>query len=754
MRKGVMARLGGSLVALLTFAAPAAVSAAGDLFLRRPAPQEAPNVLIVLLDDVGFGAAGTFGGPVPTPALDRLAQTGLRYNTFHTTGICSPTRAALLTGRNSHAVGIGNVMNTPAPHPGRSGVMPPSAATLAQVLRQNGYGTAAFGKWHLAPSWEVSQVGPFDRWATGAGFEKFYGFMDGETDQFHPTLYEGTSPVRPPLGPGYHLNDDLAAHAIEWMQMQKSLTPGRPFFVYLAPGGTHAPLQAPADWIARFRGQFDQGWDRMREETIARQKKLGVVPQNTRLTPRPAQLPAWKDLAPERRRIAARMMEVYAGYLAHTDAAVGRVIDALDALGERDHTLVFYVVGDNGASGEGGLNGAWAEMGTIQGVNPTDAWFLERLDQLGGPNAAVHYPAGWAWAMDTPFQWTKQIASHLGGIRNPLVVSWPARIRDAGALRTQYGFVADIMPTVLEAVGLELPASVDGIAQQPLDGVSLIASFTDATAPSRHVTQYYEIYGNRSIYHDGWMASAFHGRAPWALLDPKPHPFAEDTWELYDLGNDFSQAHDLAARHPERLREMQALFQKGAERNRVLPLLDGEPSRELPRLSAGRSEFTFHQGTVGTPEPQAPPFTYRPHRVEAKLAATSGTATRSGVLAALGGTAGGWSLYVDATGRPAFTYNLFGIERTTITGPDPLPPGTATVTLDFAFESGPGKAATATLGVDGKPAASGRVARTAPYFHTIDETFDIGVDTGSPVADYPPYNDFTGRIEAVTVSIR
>lgn len=735
--------------------AAAAASPSPALFPHRQAPTGAPNVVIVLLDDVGFGAASTFGGPVPTPTLDRLAQRGLRYNTFHTTGICSPTRASLLTGRNSHAVGLGNVMNTPAPYPGRTGMLPPSAATLAEVLRQNGYGTAAIGKWHLAPPWEVSQAGPFDRWPTGMGFEKFYGFMDGETDQFHPTLYEGTAPTRPPLRPGYHLNDDLTAHAIQWLEAQRSLVPQKPFLLYFAPGGTHAPLQAPPEWIARFRGKFDQGWDRVREETLARQKKLGVVPQNTALTPRPAELPAWSSLSPERQRIASRLMEVYAGYLAHTDAAIGRLAAALDAMGQSDNTLFFYIFGDNGASAEGGLAGGWSEHGAIQGVLMPDAEMLRRLDELGGPTASAHYPAGWAWAMDAPLQWTKQVASHLGGIRNAMVVTWPARIRDAGGLRSQYGFVADIMPTVLEAAGIEAPATVNGVPQQQIDGVSLLYSFTDAAAPSRHTTQYYEIYGNRSIYHDGWMASAFHGKAPWALLDSKPRPFEADRWELYDLTRDFSQAHDLAAKEPQKLRELQALFEQEAARNHVLPLLDGEPARGLPNLSAGRSEFVFHRGTVGTPETQAPPFVFRSHRIVAKLHTPEGGAPSHGVIAAEGGKNGGWSLYVDASGHPAYAYSLFGVSRSTLVGHDPLPPGAATVALDLTYEGeGFGRPAAITLSVDGKPVASGRLERTAPYYFTIDETFDIGVDTGSPVGDYPPYNDFTGRIDAVTVSIR
>lgn len=756
---GRLARIMGSampaLAAVVLIAAVPDVQASADPLLRRQAPQGAPNVVIVLLDDVGFGAAGTFGGPVPTPTLDRLARRGLRYNTFHTTAICSPTRAALLTGRNSHAVGIGNVMNTPAPHPGRNGVLRPSAATIAEVLRQNGYGTAAFGKWHLAPSWEASQAGPFDHWPTGVGFEKFYGFLDGETDQFHPTLVEATTPTRPPRSPGYHLNDDLATRAIQWMRAQQSLTPDEPFFVYFAPGGTHAPLQAPAEWIARFRGQFDQGWDRVREETFVRQKRLGVVPAAAALTQRPPQLPAWQDLSPERRRIAARLMEVYAGFLAHTDAAVGRLVAALEAMGEFDDTLFFYIVGDNGASAEGGLDGAWAEMGSIQGVSPGDAWLLERLDELGGPGAAAHYPAGWAWAMNAPFQWTKQIASHLGGIRNPLVVTWPARIREGGGLRAQYGFVADIMPTVLEAAGIAMPAAVNGVPQQPLDGVSLLYSFDDAGAPSRRTTQYYEIYGNRSIYHQGWMAGAFRGRVPWALLDPRVRPVEEDRWELYDLASDFSQAHDLAAQHPQRLHELQALFDQEAERNRVLPIVDPGPSQELPQLHAARREFVFHEGTIGTPEPQAPPLVGRSHRIEAQLRAPAGDGAPQGVLAAVGGTSGGWALYVDAAGRPTYTYNLFGIARTTIRGGEPLPAGAVTVALDFSYDGGgPGKGATASLEVNGRRVGSGRIERTAPFFFTIDETFDIGVDTGSPVGDYPPYNDYTGGIDAIVVRLR
>lgn len=472
---------------------------------------DAPNVVLVLLDDVGFAASSTFGGPAQTPTLEALAREGLRFNRFHTTGICSPTRAALLSGRNAHAVGIGAVMDVADERPGYMGVHARDAATLAQILRDHGYNTAAFGKWHRTPPWEASQSGPFDRWPTGQGFEKFHGFMGGETDQFEPTLYEGTTPVLRPAGDHYRLTEDLADHAVAWMQAQHPVTPGKPFFLYFAPGAMHAPLQVPEAWFEPYRGRFDEGWDRLREQTLARQKQLGVVPENTALTVRPAGLPDWESLGAQDRAIAARLMEVCAGFLAHTDAQVGRLVQVLEQEGLFDDTLFIYIVGDNGASAEGGLGGSLNYMGALQGLREDRGRMLARLDRFGNRDACAHYPAAWAWAMVTPIQWTKTVASHFGATRNPLVMTWPKRITDHGGLRSQFGHVNDILPTVLEAAGVAAPAVVNGIRQKPLDGVSLAYSFADARAPERHSTQYFEVFGHRAICHEGWMASAGSG---------------------------------------------------------------------------------------------------------------------------------------------------------------------------------------------------------------------------------------------------
>lgn len=731
--------------------------------LQARAPAGAPNVVVVLLDDVGFGAGSTFGGPVAMPVLDALAKEGLRFNRFHTTAICSPTRAALLSGRNAHAVGIGAVMNSADPRPGYNGVHARDAATVARILRDNGYSTAAFGKWHQTPDWEITQSGPFDRWPTGMGFEKFYGFLGGETDQFEPTLIEGTTPVQRPAGDRYHLTEDLADRAIGWVRAQGSVTPDKPFFLYFAPGAAHAPLQAPQDYIARYRGRFDQGWDAIRVDILARQKALGVVPRATRLTPRPAGLPAWDSLTSDQKRIAARLMEVYAGFLEHADVQVGRLVRALKDDGRFDNTLFLYIVGDNGGSAEGGLTGSRNYMGRIQGLPEDEARTLARLDSLGGPDSYAHIPAGWAWATNTPFQWTKTVASHLGGTRNPLVVTWPKRIADKGGVREQFGHVNDVMPTILEAVGIAMPEMVDGIRQKPLDGTSLLYAFADVRAAERHRTQYFEVFGHRAIYHDGWMASAFHERLPWQVIANDTKRFEDDRWKLYDLRTDFSQANDLAAREPARLEAMKALFMAEAAHNRVLPLRGaaGGLGMGLPSLSRGRTAFTFFPGLVGLPEAEAPRLFNRSWTLTATLdVPAGGPAPPCGVVATMGGHPGGWSLYLDGQGRPAFRYRAFEAGTIEIEGTAPLAPGRRVVEVAFDTD-GPGfaRGGTARLSVDGVPVGQGRVPATPPAFFSINETFDVGIDTGSPAGRYPadaplgfPFGG--GRIERVDLRLR
>jgi len=717
---------------------------------RQLAPAGAPNIVVVLLDDIGFGASATFGGPVATPALDALAQDGLRFNRFHTTAICSPTRAALLTGRNAHAAGVGQVINSATNYPGYRGVLSDETATIARVLGQNGYATSAWGKWHLVPDWEASQAGPFTRWPTGAGFDKFYGFLGGETDQYEPTLYDGTTPVVQERASGYHVTEDLADQAIAWMHMQRSVDPARPFFVYFAPGAAHAPLQPPAEWIARYHGKFDQGWDRLREQSFARQKAAGVIPANAVLTPRPEALPAWDSLTPGQQRTAARLMELFAAFLEHTDVQVGRLASALKDMGQYENTLFVYIVGDNGGSGEGGLFGSTNYMGDLQGLVSDLRDFEDKPGELLGENSYAHYPAGWAWGTNTPFQWTKQVASHLGGTRNPMVLSWPERIRGKGGLRQQFAHVNDIVPTILEVTGIAAPAQVDGVPQRPMDGVSLAYTFDDAAAAERHRTQYFSIYNNRAIYHDGWIASAFRGRVPWNLINqPRDEDFGADRWELYNLEEDFSQARDIAAQHPERLRDMQALFYAQAAVNQVLPLHnDSARTQQPPNLSAGRNRFNYRPGTIGVPEKEAP-NTKGGHVLEARITVPDGGA--QGVIATLGGRSAGWSLYLDPQGHPVYALRLFDSEEMILRGPAPLAAGDAVLRYEFATTGkGPVSGGKTRLLVNGKEVARGQITRST-VFYSIDETFDIGLDTGSSPAAYRAPYPFSGKIERVDI---
>ncbi|MCG3168605.1 MAG: hypothetical protein CALGDGBN_00102 [Pseudomonadales bacterium] len=751
----VAARLPAMLAAIVLAAGGAAATGAAPeppaIERRVPAP-ESPNIVIVLLDDVGFGAAGTFGGPAATPALDLLAADGLRYNRFHTTAICSPTRAALLTGRNAHAAGVGSVMNTATTYPGYSGILRQDTATIARILGDHGYATSAWGKWHLVPDWEASQSGPFRRWPTGVGFDHFYGFLGGETDQYEPTLYEGTTPVVQERAPGYHLTEDLAEQAIRWMQRQHAFDPERPFLVYFAPGATHAPLQPPAAWVERYRGSFDQGWDRLREQIFVRQKSIGVIPPDTLLTPRPAALPAWDSLTPEQQRVSARLMELYAAFLAHTDAQIGRLRDELIRMGEYDNTLFVYIVGDNGASAEGGLEGSTNYMGELQGLKSGLQRFADDPQRLRGENSYAHYNAAWAWSMNTPFQWTKQVASHLGGTRNPMVIAWPQRIHDRGGLRSQFGHVNDIVPTILEITGIGLPPSVDGVTQRPLDGSSLAYTFDDAGVPERRRTQYFEIFGNRAIYHDGWMASAYRGRTPWATIAlPRDTDFAADRWELYDLRSDFSQGNDLAAREPRMLRRLQALFDREAERNDVLLHNPDAASNRFPNLAGNRTRFSYREGAIGLAEREAPNLRTRSHLIEAHIEVPAEGAR--GVLVTMGGRSAGWSLYLDPQGVPYYQLRVFDSEQVTLRAATPLPPGNHVVRLRFDAEGGnPLPGGSLRLMVDDTTVDTVRIRGSAAMY-SIDETFDIGLDTGSSPADYRPPFAFSGKIDRIDVEL-
>ncbi len=720
------------------------------------APKGAPNVVIILIDDFGFGQASTFGGPIPMPTLDHLAAAGLRYNQFHVTALCSPTRTALLTGRNHHTNNAGAVMDIATAFPGNSGVRPNSVAPLAEMLRLNGYSTAAFGKYHETAPWEVSISGPFDRWPTHSGFDKFYGFIGGETNQWAPLIYDGTSKVEPPDDPNYHFTTDMTNQAIAWVRYQQALTPDKPFFVYFAPGATHAPHHVPKEWIDKFKGKFDQGWDKMREEVLARQKQLGVVPPDTKLATKPEAIKDWDSLSSDEKKLFARQMEVYAGFAAMTDYEIGRLVKAIEDMGELDNTLIFYIVGDNGASAEGGMNGLFNEETFFNGVPETIADQLKHLDEFGGPKAFSHYAAGWAIAGDTPFAWAKQVASNYGGTRNPLVIHWPKRVKAKGELRSQWHHVTDIAPTVMEAAGLPFPKSVNGTVQKPFEGVSMVYTFDDPKAKSRHSTQYFEILGNRAIYHDGWVAATVH-RAPW---ETKPRATLEqDKWELYNVEKDFSESTDIAAQYPAKLKEMQDLFMKEALKYNVLPIDDRsserlDPARAgRPDLMGGRTSLNLSEGMTGMMENAFINMKNRSFSITAEVEIPQGGA--EGVILCQAGRFGGWSLYMK-DGKPSFAYNWVGLQRYTITAPQPLPAGKATVRYEFAYDGGGlGKGGTGTLYVNGQKVAVGRIEHTNANLFSADEAADVGVDEGTPVTeDYKEHqNKFTGKIVKVMIEV-
>ena len=714
------------------------------------APAGAPNIVIVLLDDVGFSAASTFGGAVSTPVLDRLAKEGVSFNNFHTAGVCSPTRAALLTGRNQHDVGTGSIVEAARGFPGYTGVIPKSTVTIAEILRRSGYGTAFFGKHHNTPFWEIQPTGPFDRWPTGLGFERFYGFLAGEAHQWDPVLYQDTTPVTPPDQPEYHFTEDMAEQAIAWIRQQKAVDLEKPFFVYWAPGATHAPHHVHQKWIDKYKGRFDRGWDALREESFLRQKELGVIPPNARLTPRHSGIPAWDTLTPDQQRIAARLMEAFAGFLDHTDQQVGRLVKAIQNLGEWDNTLFLYIVGDNGGSPEGGIQGGFNEMSAFNGVREDSRVVLERLDEIGGPSAYNHFSAGFAWATNTPFQWTKQVASHFGGTRNPLVVTWPSGLKDKGAIRNQFHHVNDVVPTILEILDIEVPEGIDGVDQQPMDGVSMLYTFEQADAPSRHETQYFEALGNRAIYHDGWIASARHGRLPWVLA-AKPTDFDDDVWELYNLREDFSQSNDLAEQYPDKLKELQELFWEQAVSNNVLPLDAGSVDQTNLNPTGGRKTFSFPAG-ISLNEWIAPSFKNRSHWITVDLDRPTNDA--DGVLVAQGGSMGGWSLYLE-DGYLTYSYNYLGFNTTRIVSSERLPVGKSVVRFEFAYDGGGmGKGGRVFLYVDDKQIAKGSVEKTIPFLYSANETFDIGRDRGSPVQDYQGPDEFTGSIYEARVELK
>lgn len=727
------------------------------------APAGAPNVLLIMTDDVGFGASSTFGGPIPTPTYDKLAANGLRYNQFHTTALCSPTRAALITGRNHHSAATGNIMEFATGYPGYDSLMPKSVGTIGEMLRDNGYVTAWFGKNHNVPDWHTSQAGPFDYYPTRLGFDYFFGFLGGDANQWHTPIFENTVPYEAPEQQGSnpkHFDELMADKAIAWMRMQHAVAPQKPFFLYYTTGTAHAPHHAPKEWIARFKGQFDQGWDKVREETLARQKRLGVVPANTELTARPKEIPAWDSLTAEQKKVFARMMEVYAGVLSHADHEIGRVLDAVGDMGELDNTVVFYIMGDNGASGEGTLQGTTNEVGTAaNGVEESMKYLASMMDELGGPLTYNHYPVGWAHAMDSPFQWTKQVASHFGGTRNGLVISYPKRIKDRGGLRSQFAHVTDITPTILEVTGVAFPEAIDGAKQKPLEGVSLAYSFDDAQAPTKHSTQYFEMLGNRGIYHDGWMASTTPLRLPWVTYGASPSP-DDFKWELYDVTRDFSQSNDLAAREPEKLKELQQVFDREAKKYNVYPLDSSFAERAdpaiRPSLTRGRAEFTYTAGMIRIPEGAAPDMKNKSFVMTADVETPSDRA--SGVLGTMGGRFSGWGLLV-IDGRPEFVYAFSNQpqHKYRVASPKRLGAGKHTIRIDFKYDGGGlGKGATGVLSVDGEQVAQGRIDHTIRARLSLDETLDFGEDTGTPVvedyADKMPFK-FTGTLSKFVIQL-
>ena len=720
------------------------------------APEGAPNVVLVLLDDVGFGASSAFGGIIATPNLDALAANGVRYNRFHTTAVCSPTRAALITGRNHHAAHTGVVMEMATGYDGYNSLVGKDMASIGAMLTLNGYNTAWFGKNHNVPDWQSTQAGPFDLWPTGLGFEKFYGFLGGVANNWRPALFDGTTPIEPNIGkPDYNLDFDLADQTISWITMQQTVAPDKPFFAYIAPGAIHAPQHAKPEWIAKYEGKFDMGWDKMREEIFARQKKMGIIPADAKLTPRPKELPSWESMDPRQKKIMAHMMEVAAGQLSQVDYNFGRVMAAIEAMGEKDNTLVIFVIGDNGGSGEGTLQGVFNDMNIVSQSTETLDYLEANMDDMGGWKSSNLYGVPWAWATNTPFQWTKQVASHFGGTRNGLIVSWPKGIKARGEIRSQFTHVIDIVPTILEAANLPQPVSVNGVDQTPIQGISMAYSFDNAAAESRRKTQYFEIFGNSGIYHDGWFAGTRPFRLPWSGVGTDVDVMTTE-WELYNINEDFSQARNLAAEMPEKLREMQIRFYAEAAKNNVLPLQTSAAERFgegiRPSLVGDRTSFTYTAGMKRIPEGAAPPIKNRTWSLTADVTLAKGD---TGVIATEGGILAGWALYFDA-GKPVFSYSFTNGERWRIVAKEPLPAGKHELVMTFTYDGeGMGKGGNVTISANGKVVAEGRVDRTVPFRFSTEETFDVGEDTGTPVdLSYDTPAVFTGELGKVVIDLK
>jgi arylsulfatase len=724
-------------------------------------PKRAPNVLLIMTDDQGYGVSGTFGGVIPTPTLDRIAKLGLRYTEFHSTALCSPSRAALITGRNHHSVGFGQISELSTGYPGYDSVIGPDNATIGTILKMNGYATSWFGKEHNTPAFQYSMAGPFDQWPVGMGFEYFYGFMGGETDQWTPFLFRNQTQVFPWIGkPDYNLTTDLADDAIEYMKKLNASAPDKPFFVYYVPGGTHSPHQPTQEWIDKFKGKFDMGWNAMREQIFANQKRLGVIPADTQLTPWPDDLPKWDTLPADNKKLFAREAEVFAAYAAYTDNEIGRVIQAVEDMGKLDNTLIIYICGDNGTSAEGTLLGTPNQMTAYNGILDVPvAEQMKAYDAWGSAATYPHMSVAWSWAFDTPFKWTKQIASHFGGTRQGMAIAWPGHITDAGGIRTQFHHLIDIVPTILEVAGIQAPLMVNGIAQKPIEGVSMAYTFdkANANAPSARATQYFEMFGNRAIYHDGWIAATTPPAPPWLLGSAKlPDVVNGYKWELYNIAEDYSENNDLAAKNPDKLRGLQELFLVEATKYNVFPLDNSVLPRIItprPSATAGRSVFTYSGEMSGFPDSDAPSILNKSYTITAEVEIPQGGA--EGMLATLGGRFGGYGLYL-LKGKPIFTYNFVDLERFRWEGPQALAPGKHTIVFDFTYEGpGFGKGGTGILKVDDQEVANKRIPHTIPFLMTIDETFDVGVDTRTPVddKDYQGSFRFNGKINKLTYKL-
>jgi arylsulfatase len=720
------------------------------------APKGAPNVLLILLDDVGFGMCSTFGGPVPTPHLQKLADNGLKYTRFHTTALCSPTRGALLTGRNHHSCGTGVIIEMGTGYPGYTGIIPRSTALVSEMLRDNGYATAMFGKWHNTPKPDISPAGPFDRWPTGLGFDYFYGFNQGETHQFYPVIYRNTKWVPQPKSPeqGYHFTADMTDEAIAWTRNIRAANRDKPWFVYFSTSGVHAPHHAPQTYRDKYKGKFDYGWDKQRELTHAKQLEMAIIPKGTKLTARPEGIPSWESRSADEKKVYSRLMENYAGYMEYTDAEVGRYIESLASSGELENTLVMYVVGDNGASAEGGLEGTFSEIASLLGTQLGLASTLKRIDDIGGPTSEPHVPVGWAWAMDTPFQWTKQVASHFGGTRNPMVVHWPKGIKAKGETRTQFHHVIDVVPTILEACKVAEPKVVNGIPQKPIEGVSMVYTFDAANAKSRRMTQYFELATNRAIYQDGWVACSRYG-VPWATAG-RGDDFVKAPWELYNIDEDYSEANDLAAKNPDKLKELQARFVEEAKKYDVFPLDPRFSERLDPKLrvsGAPPTSWSYFGNDVWLPEPIGPQLFPRAHTITAEL--TVPKAGAEGVVTCAGSFSAGWSLYIKDK-KPQFRYQAFELADVTIPGTIEIPEGKVTLKTEFTPDPASKTfGGTLKLFVNGKPAGEGKLMRT--FFRHGLEPFEVGRD--SITAIDPAYREkgefeFTGKIDKVAFELK